>query len=116
MDRESFEKLVIYAIKEIPAKFRHNLKNIDIVVEDRPSEELLKECKIDPKSLLLGLYQGVPVTKRGFYYTNVLPDRITIFQENVEKAAGSEARILETLKKVIVHEIGHYYGLGEKDM
>ena len=116
MDRKSFEEILLSALKELPVKFRHRMENIEIVIEDKPSEELLENRGIAPGTLLLGLYQGVPITKRGFYYTNVLPDKITIFQENVEKIAGDEKNIKETLKKVIIHEIGHYYGLGEKDM
>jgi len=118
MDRKSFEEILLSALKELPVKFRHRMENIEIVIEDKPSEELLKERGLNPSTLLLGLYQGVPVTKRGVYYTNVLPDKITIFKENVEKIAGDffEQNLKETLKRVIVHEIGHYYGLDEKDM
>lgn len=116
MDRKSFEELLLSALKELPVKFRHRMENVEIVIEDRPSKELLEKQGIAPGALLLGLYQGVPITKRGFFYTNVLPDKITIFQENIEKTAGGEENIKETLKKVIIHEIGHYYGLGEKDM
>jgi len=116
VDKKSFEELLVSALKELPIKFRHRMENVEIVIEDRPSKELLKKQGIAESTLLLGLYQGVPVTKRGFYYTNVLPDKITIFQENVEKIAGSEQNVKEALKQVIIHEIGHYYGLGEKDM
>lgn len=116
MDRKYFGEILLSVLKELPIKFRHRIENVEIVVEDKPSAELLKERGIDPRSFLLGLYQGVPITKRGFFYTNVLPDKITIFQENIEKIAGGEENIGETLKKVIMHEIGHYYGLEEKDM
>ena len=116
MDRKSFEELLLSALKELPVKFRHRMENVEIVIEDRPSKELLEKQGIAPGALLLGLYQGVPLVKRGFYYTNVLPDKITIFQENVEKIAGDEKNIRETVKKILIHEIGHYYGLGEDDM
>jgi predicted Zn-dependent protease with MMP-like domain len=116
MEKQSFEELLLIALKELPVKFRHRMENVEIVIEDRPSRELLKERGINSKNLLLGLYQGVPITKRGTYYTNVLPDKITIFRENIEMAAGSDDNVRETLKRVIIHEIGHYYGLDEKDM
>ena len=116
MDRKSFEELLFAALKELPVKFRHRMENVKIVVEDRPQAQLLKERGIGSNSFLLGLYQGVPITRRGFFYTNVLPDKITIFQENIEKIAKDEQNLKETLKQVIIHEIGHYYGLDEKDM
>jgi len=116
MDREDFEKIVILAMKEIPVKFRHRMENIEVVIENKPSRTTLKQQNIKSGNLLLGLYQGVPITKRDTFYTNVLPDKITIFQENVEKIAGGEENLKEAIKKVIIHEIGHYYGLGEKDM
>lgn len=116
MERKDFEEILVSALKELPIKFRHRMENVEIVIEDKPSKELLKEYGINPNSFLLGLYQGVPITKRGFFYTNVLPDKITIFQKNIEKIAGDEQNLRETLKKVIVHEIGHYYGLDEEEM
>jgi len=116
MEREIFEQLLVEALKELPSKYRRKMDNVEIVVEDRPSPELLEERKIRPGGLLLGLYQGVPATKRGFFYTNVLPDKITVFRENIEKSAGAEENVKETLKKVLIHEIGHHFGLGEKDM
>jgi len=116
MNKDEFEKLVLEAIKEIPVKFRHRMENVEITVEDRPSQEILEKQGIAQGSLLLGLYQGVPITKRTTYYTNVLPDKITIYQENVEKITSGEKNLKETIKRVIIHEIGHYYGLGEEDM
>jgi predicted Zn-dependent protease with MMP-like domain len=116
MESEAFEELLAEVLDSLPAKFRRRMENVSVVAEDRPSQELLQERGIKPGSLLLGLYQGVPVTKRGFYYTNVLPDKITVFRENIEKSARAGGNVRETLRRVLIHEIGHYYGLGEKDM
>jgi len=116
METDAFEQLLVKALKELPGKYRRKMENVEIIVEDRPSPQILEERKIGPGGLLLGLYQGVPATKRGFFYTNVLPDKITVFRENIEKSAGSDENVGETLKKVLIHEIGHHFGLGEKDM
>jgi predicted Zn-dependent protease with MMP-like domain len=116
MDKKSFEKLLLVALEELPIKFRRRMENVEIVIESKPSKELLEKQKVARGTLLLGLYQGVPATKRGFFYTGVLPDKITVFRENIEKISASEEKIKETLKNVIIHEIGHYYGLSERDM
>ena len=78
-EREAFEELVAEAIDELPEQFQKRIENVDIVVETKPSHEILKQQGIKPPGTLLGLYQGVPLEKRGLSYANVLPDRITIY-------------------------------------
>ncbi len=106
MEREKFEEIVKEALKTIPDVLREKLKNIDIVIEDEP---------VARKSLL-GLYQGVPLRKRGFWYGNVLPDRITLFKNNIERISRSEEEMKVWIQKVLVHEIGHYFGFGEEEL
>ena len=79
MRRWHFEKLVGEALDELPRRFRRRLRNIAVVVEIEPSQELLEDMGLWPHRTLLGLYQGVPLTERGFSYGNVLPDRITTY-------------------------------------
>lgn len=106
MKRSDFEKLVKEAVEEIPEKFRKRLDNLEVVVEDWPD--------IPNKFALLGLYQGVPRTKRTSSYGGVLPDKITIFQGPMErKAGGSEEKIAKLVKRVVWHEIGHHFGMEE---
>ena len=84
MTREYFRELVEEAIDTIPAKFAREVKNLAIVIEDEPSQELLDELEMDPdEDILLGLYQGTPLTERA-QYGNQLPDRITLFQRSTE--------------------------------
>ena len=106
MQREKFEKIVKEALKTLPRFIRDKLKNIDIVVEDEP---------ITRKSLL-GLYQGIPLKKRGFWYGNILPDKITLFKKNIERISRNEDEMIEWIHKVVIHEIGHYFGFGEEDL
>jgi predicted Zn-dependent protease with MMP-like domain len=63
---------------------------------------------------LLGLYQGVPVDRRGFYYGNVLPDKITLFQDAIESICKTRKEVEEKVKEVIIHEVGHYFGLNDE--
>ncbi len=106
MEREKFKKVVRDALKTLPKIFRDKLKNIDIVIEDEPVTQ----------QSLLGLYQGVPLKKRGFWYGNVMPDKIILFKNNIERISHSEEEIEEWVHKVLVHEIGHYFGFNEDDL
>ena len=92
------------------------MKNVDVVVEDRASRELLLEMGLQSPSELLGLYQGVPLDRRGFYYGNVLPDKITLFQIPIEMMCKTREEIQERVKEVVIHEVGHYFGLDDEKL
>ncbi|MBU1045895.1 metallopeptidase family protein [Patescibacteria group bacterium] len=111
-----FEELVRQGIAEIPQKFRDKMKNVDILVEDWPSLEQLRQARVPAGSLLFGLYQGVPQTKRGVYYANVLPDKITLFQGSIEAVAKTPEEIKERVKRTVWHEIAHHFGMSEKEV
>jgi len=90
------------------------MKNVDMVVEDRASRDLLSEMGLCSPFELLGLYQGVPLDRRGFYYGNVLPDKITLFQIPIESMCKTKEEVEEKVKEVVIHEVGHYFGLSDK--
>lgn len=113
---EEFEELVTEAISTLPEKFRKRMENIVVVIEDLPSQELLREMKIRSPYGLLGLYRGVPYSRRGIWYRNVLPDKIIIFKKPIEICCRNKEDIKESVRKVVIHEIGHYFGLGETDL
>ena len=113
MELEKFEKLVNEGIKAIPKKFLEKLDNVDIVIEDEPTSYQLRKLRTRGSSIIFGLYEGVPQTKRG-YYGQVLPDKITIFQKPIEKYASSESKIREMVKNTVWHEIAHHFGMDEK--
>jgi len=113
---EEFEELVTEAISTLPEKFRERMENILVVVESLPSQELLREMKIKSPYGLLGLYRGVPYTRRGIWYRNVMPDKIIIFKKPIEVRCKNKEEIKESVRKVVIHEIGHYFGLGEADL
>jgi len=92
------------------------MRNIAIVVEDEPSEELLDDMEIEPPDTLLGLYQGTPLTERTSSYGNVLPDRVLIFQGPHERAADDEDDLVVAIGETLIHEIGHYFGLSEEEI
>ncbi|OGL42908.1 MAG: hypothetical protein A2042_01840 [Candidatus Schekmanbacteria bacterium GWA2_38_11] len=116
MKMEEFEKLVERAISDLPAKFKKRMKNVAVVVEDEPSNEILLKMGLNSKQTLLGLYQGVPLSKRDSNYCNVLPDKITIFKKPIEAINQNKDRLEEEIKQVVIHEIGHYFGMDESDL
>ncbi len=113
---EEFEELVTEAISGLPEKFKEKMENIVVVIESLPSQELLRELKIKSPYGLLGLYRGVPYTRRGIWYRNVMPDKIIIFKKPIEVRCRNKEDIKESVRRVVVHEIGHYFGLGEADL
>jgi predicted Zn-dependent protease with MMP-like domain len=106
MERERFAELVREALDNLPAIFRKKLKNVQVVVEEEPIAQ----------ESLLGLYQGVPFKHRGVWYGNVLPDKITLFKKNIEHVSRTEEEIKDWVNKVLVHEIGHYFGFTDEDL
>jgi len=116
MKRERFEELVIEALSELPEEFQEKLENIDVVIADRPTQEQLTRMSISRGTTLLGLYEGVPLTKRGGHYGMVPPDKITIFQKPIEYYCRSERDIATEVKRVARHEIAHYFGMDEASL
>src|SRR5206468_1692237 len=116
VDRNEFEQHVAEALASIPDRFRDAMKNIAIVVEDEPPAELLDEMEIEPPDTLLGLYQGTPLTERGWDYGNRLPDRVLIFQGPHERESEDEDDLIVCIAETLIHEIGHYFGLSEEEI
>jgi predicted Zn-dependent protease with MMP-like domain len=114
LTRREFEELAVSALKGLPKFFKKKMENVDVVVEDRASRDLLSEMGIRSFYDLLGLYQGIPLDRRGFYYGNVLPDKITLFQIPIESICRTKEEIEEKVKEVVMHEVGHYFGLDDK--
>jgi len=112
MNKSDFEQLVQNSLTRLPRRFKQKIRNISLEIEDRPSEELLREMGI-VSGTLFGLYQGVPLTEREWNYGNVLPDRIVIYQRPIEEAAASSGEIEEIVMETVMHEIGHYFGFGD---
>jgi predicted Zn-dependent protease with MMP-like domain len=116
MTREKFERLVADAITLIPKRFRREMKNIAIIVEDEPSAELLEEMEIDPPDSLYGLYQGTPLPERSATWGNTLPDCVTLFQKIIEEDCDDDDDVRMVIGETLIHEVGHYFGLSEEEI
>ena len=115
MTDEEFESAVQDAIDSIPDEFLDELENVAIIVADEPEEEDFEgDGYFTEEGDLLGLYDGIAMTERGDSYGfGDYPDTITIFKGPHERLEGSRAEILEEVRKTVVHEIAHYFGMDE---
>ena len=112
MTDAEFDILITRAMNELPAKYIDGLQNVAIVMADEPTPEQCDKMRIDNQHLLLGLYEGIPLTQRGANYTFVLPDKITLFKNSILAVVHNETELFEQIKRTLWHEIAHYYGLG----
>ena len=108
---EEFDRLITRAMDELPQKYIEGLDNVAIVYADQPTDEKKVKMKLDNHHLLLGLYEGIPLTQRGGGYTFVLPDKITLFKNQILATVRDESELFERIKRTLWHEIAHYYGL-----
>lgn len=113
MSEDEFLIGVEEALDALPSWIRRRLENVSLVVEDLPPSRLLEEMGIREPMGLLGLYQGVPLDRRGAAYGNVLPDKITLFRCCIEARCRTHAELVSCIRDVILHEIGHHFGLEE---
>jgi predicted Zn-dependent protease with MMP-like domain len=113
MTDKEFSVILETAIRELPDEFREKLENVAIIVEDYPSEELLQRMEVPDDESLFGLYEGVPLTERGHFDAPLMPDRIYIFQREIEDACGSPQEVKKELKVTLVHEIAHFFGMDD---
>ena len=116
MGKEEFEDLISEALKKLPYRFLNKLKNVAIIVQDKPSEFQKQQLGYSSGGCILGLYEGVPQIKRQ-YYNRAAPDKITLFQKNIENAAGGdEEKIKEIVQGTVWHEIAHHFGMNEEEI
>jgi predicted Zn-dependent protease with MMP-like domain len=112
--RRFFEQLVREAVEALPQELRSRLENVAIIVEEEPPGRTKKRG--ENRQELLGLYHGISQKDRGFWYGNVLPDRIIIYRKPLERISASFQDLKENVRQTVVHEVGHYFGLDEEDL
>lgn len=115
-DPDQFERLVADAVAQVPEHLRGYLDNIVIEVQDLPDRDTLRRTGLRSRRDLLGLYVGIPLTGRSVALSGNLPDKIVIYQANIERLCRTEAQIVEQVRRTVLHEIGHHFGLDEDDL
>ena len=116
MTEEQFESLVYQAIKKLPQRFKSKLDNVDIVIQNFPNRHQLLSLNLSHPFSLFGIYQGIPITRRTSNYAFVPPDKITLFKKPIEYFFKTPEAIKTKIESVILHEIGHHFGISEQRM
>jgi predicted Zn-dependent protease with MMP-like domain len=114
MDRTTFEGLVAKALDAIPTDIRRRMDNVEVVVEDWPDAETMRQAGVNHAAQLLGFYHGVPLTARSHSYYMVLPDKISIYRMPVLLRCHSPDEVLTIVHRVLRHEIGHHFGIHDE--
>lgn len=116
MSDEEFDKLIDLALNGLPAEFLDRLENVSIVIEDWPRQDQVKRLRgRSRRGLILGLYEGIPQTRRGRYGIGpTLPDKITIFKTPILMISKSYDDVVENIKETVIHEIAHHFGMSEE--
>ncbi len=118
IDSETFEKMVEKVFQQLPERFKNALENLAVFTEDYPTEDIVRQMHLPSKHHLLGLYQGIPLTKRGVWYGSspVTPDKISLYMKNIVYRCRDEQEVEARIYDVLVHEIGHYFGMTEEEI
>jgi predicted Zn-dependent protease with MMP-like domain len=118
MDQVSFENIVEQTFERLPDQFKKAIENVGVLVEEYPDEEIVSKLRLRSKHDLLGLYQGIPLTRRGANYgtTPISPDKISLYKPNIEAHCRNDREVSEKIYEVLIHEIGHYFGMNEAEI
>jgi len=114
MKREEFVRLAEEVLDSLPEEFRSRIENIAILVEDFPPNQSRPPGQ--QRRLLLGIFHGVPATKKSVFDLSVGPAHIVLYQKNIEAVCSSEAEVRHQIRQTLIHELGHYFGMTEEQL
>jgi predicted Zn-dependent protease with MMP-like domain len=115
MKREHFVEVVEEALDSLPQEFRSRIRNVAVLVEDLPLNQPSPRSG-QPKRLLLGLFHGVPTTRKSVFDLPAGPDYVVLYQKNIEAVCSTEAEVREQIRRTVIHELGHYFGMDEEQL
>lgn len=116
MKREDFRQAVGEAVDSLPWEFRSRIRNVAVLVEDLPPAELPAQPG-QPRRILLGLFHGVPMTQKSFFQGPIgAPDYVVLYQKNIEAVCSTETEVREQIRRTVIHEMGHYFGMSEEQL
>jgi len=115
MTRDEFTKVAEEVLDSLPAEFRRRIRNVAVLVEDLPPDQVSSK-RGQPRRLLLGLFHGVPMTQKSVFHLPTGPDHVVLYQKNIEAICSTEAEVREQIRQTIIHEFGHYFGMTEEQL
>lgn len=113
MERQEFVRVMQEVLDSLPEEFRSRIRNVAVLVEDYPPDQTPSR---QPKKLLLGLFHGVPMTRKSVFDLPTGPDYVVLYQKNIEAVCSTEAEIREQIRRTVIHEFGHYFGMDEEQL
>lgn len=116
VSKSRFAELVELALSEVPPPFAQHLEEVPVEIHDRATREQRRDAGLNGDELLLGLYVGHPTTARSVMADLYLPDRIFIFQRDIELVCDGEQALIDQVRTTVLHEIGHHFGMSEEDL
>jgi predicted Zn-dependent protease with MMP-like domain len=122
MRREDFTAVVEQVLDTLPKPFRDRIQNVAVLVEDYPPEQHApgrmrpRDLAPSPRRLLLGLFVGIPRTRKSVFNLPIGPDHIVLYQKNIEAVCRDEDEIREQIRRTVIHELGHYFGMSEEQL
>ena len=124
MEREKFVTLVEEALAALPTRFRKRIHNVAVVVENVPPDQLPRRDSRnagitdsdDAENLVLGVFEGIPTTQKSVSDLSAGPDRIVLYQKNIEAVCSNEDEIRKEIRLTVLHELGHYFGMTEAQL
>jgi len=115
MKREHFVKVVEAALDSLPQEFRSRIQNVAVLVEELPPNQPSPQAG-QQRRLLLGVFHGVPTTKKSIFNLPSGPDHIVLYQKNIEAVCSNETEVREQIRLTVIHELGHYFWLDEEQL
>ena len=115
MKREHFVEIVEEALDSLPEEFRSRIRNVAVLVEDLPPKQRAPRVG-QRRRLLLGLFHGVPATRKSIFDLPSGPDYVVLYQKNIEAVCSSRAEVREQIRRTVIHELGHYFGMNEEQL
>ena len=121
MQRDRFLQLVKRELDRLPSHFRRRIQNVAVLVADLPPEQMAsrgarRPRSLPPRQLVLGVYRGIPATRRSVFDVPAGPDTIVLYQKNIEAVCSSDDEIREQVRRTVIHELGHYFGMDEDQL
>jgi predicted Zn-dependent protease with MMP-like domain len=116
VSKQRFAQLVEEALADLPEPFATHLEEMRVEIRHHPTRKQLRRQGLGDDELLFGLYEGVNRLDRSVEHSGTMPDVIYIFQEDHELACDSERQLVQEVRRTVLHEIGHHYGMKEEDL